>query len=94
MRLAAVVEVVGVIRGSKGQLWSATSEAGPGLTRQALYDYLGSKAEGAAISLGRRISLGDHAVPAKVFRKEFRPPQSFRFLTEAEKKLLGEWMQR
>jgi predicted transcriptional regulator len=93
-RLAAVVEVVDVIRGSKTQLWSRTSQSGPGLTRRTLFDYLEGKTEGVALALGRRLSLGDDANPAKVFRAPFNAPQSFRFLTESETALLSTWMER
>ncbi len=93
-RLAAVIEVAEAIRGTKTQLWTRTSQSGPGLTRQALFDYLRGKAEGVALSLGRRVSLGEGASPTEVFRSAFHAPQSFRFLTEPEAKLLSQWMER
>jgi len=85
-RLAAVVEVVDVVRGSKTALWKVATAEGGGVTRQALSTYLEGKAEGVAIRLGQRIDLGTKALPKKVFGASFRPPQSFRYLTDAEKK--------
>ncbi|MET0334106.1 MAG: hypothetical protein ABW190_07520, partial [Rhizobacter sp.] len=93
-RLAAVVEVVDVVRGSKTALWKIASAEGGGITRQALAAYFEGKVEGAAIRLGRRVDLGAKVSPSKVFGTSFHPPQSFRYLTDVEKarvrKLIGE----
>jgi len=91
-RLAAIAEIVEAIRGSKTHLWERTSQSGAGLTRKALYEYLEGKSEAVALSLGRRVSLGDDASPVKVFRASFHAPQSYRFLTDAEKALLSDWI--
>ena len=92
-RLAAVVEVVDVIRGPKTHLWSMTSRSGPGLTRKTLFDYLAGADEGVALALGRRLSLGEDATPQTVFRSAFHAPQSFRFLTDVEKTHLSTWLE-
>jgi hypothetical protein len=52
------------------------------------------KEQGVALALGRRLKLEDGATPQKVFQASFRAPQSFRFLTEVEKTLLSEWIER
>lgn len=84
-RLAAVVQVSGVLRASKTALWQAAVSEGGGLTRKALFDYLNGKALGVAIRLGSRVDLGPSVHAKKVFGTSFRAPQSFRYLTEAEK---------
>lgn len=84
-RLAAVVQVAGVVRASKTALWQVAANEGGGITRQALSDYLVGKEQGVAIRLGRRFDLGSGVLPKKVFGASFRPPQSFRYLSETEK---------
>jgi predicted transcriptional regulator len=84
-RLAAVVQVAGVVRASKTALWQVATSEGGGITRLALSNYFAGKAQGVAIRLGRRLSLGTDVLPKKVFGASFRPPQSFRYLSETEK---------
>ncbi len=84
-RLAAIVQVSGVLRASKTALWRAAVSEGGGITRQALFDYLGGKELGVAIRLGGRTDLGPDVLPKKVFGASFRPPQSFRYLSDTEK---------
>lgn len=84
-RLAAIVEVAGVVRASKTALWRVAATEGGGITRQALSNYLDGKKLGVAIRLGSRLNLGSGVLPKKLFGASFRPPQSFRYLSEAEK---------
>lgn len=84
-RLAAIVQVAGVVRASKTVLWQVAAAEGGGITRQALSDYLNGKELGVAIRLGKRVDLGSGVLPKKVFGGSFRPPQSFRYLLDAEK---------
>lgn len=85
-RLAAVVQVAGIVRASKTALWQVATSEGGGITRQALSNYLIGKEEGVAIRLGKRFNLGSDVLPKKVFGASFRPPQSFRYLSETEKR--------
>ncbi|MGC4395699.1 ASCH domain-containing protein [Hydrogenophaga crocea] len=84
-RLAAIVQVAGVVRVSKTALWRVAAAEGGGITRQALFDYFEGKELGVAIRLGKRIKLGSGLPPKKVFGASFRPPQSFRYLSDTEK---------
>lgn len=84
-RLAAIVQVTGVVRASKSALWQVAAAEGGGITRQALSDYLEGKELGVAIRLGKRVNLGSGVLPSKVFGASFRPPQSFRYLSDVEK---------
>ncbi len=84
-RLATIVQVAGVVRASKTALWRVAAAEGGGITRQALCEYFEGKELGVAIRLGKRINLGSGLLPKKVFGAAFRPPQSFRYLSDAEK---------
>lgn len=83
-RLTAVVEVVDVVRGSKAALWRMSVNEGGCITREGLMAYLEGKDIAVALRLGRRQSLDDGVIPRTVFGASFRPPQSFRYLTEVE----------
>lgn len=84
-RLAAVVEVAGVVRGSKTALWRIAAHEGGGITRQALSAYMQGKSSGVAIRLGQRQVLERNVAARDVFGASFRPPQSFRYLSDSEK---------
>ena len=84
-RLAAIVQVAGVLRASKTALWQVAATEGGGITRQALSDYLEGKDVGVAIRLGRRLDLGSGVLPKKIFGASFRPPQSFSYMSDTEK---------
>ncbi|MGE4242379.1 hypothetical protein [Ramlibacter sp.] len=84
-RLAAIVQVANVVRGSKTALWQVALAEGGGITRQALSDYLEGKEFGVAIRLGERVNLGSGVLPREIFGASFRPPQSFRYLSDTEK---------
>lgn len=84
-RLVAIVQVAGVLRASKTALWQIAAAEGGGITRQALSDYFEGKELGVALRLGKRVDLGAGVLPRKVFGKSFHPPQSFRYLSNAEK---------
>lgn len=84
-RLAAIVQVTGVVRASRSALWQVAAAEGGGITRKALSHYLKGKELGVAIRLGKRLKLGSGLLPSEVFGETFRPPQSFRYLSDAEK---------
>lgn len=84
-RLAAIVQVAGVVRASKTALWQVAVAEGGGITRKALSNYLEGKELGVAIRLGKRVDLGSSVLPKMVFGASFRPPQSFRYLSDTEK---------
>lgn len=86
--LVGIVQVAGVVRASKTALWQLAAIEGGGITRKALFDYLHGKELGVAIRLGKRVTLGSGVLPQKVFGASFRPPQSFRYLSGADKAMV------
>lgn len=84
-RLAAIVQIAGVVRASKTALWQLASVERGGITRRALFEYFEGKDFGVAIRLGERLDLGSGMFPKNVFGASFRPPQSFRYLSDTEK---------
>lgn len=87
-RIVALVEVGRTIRGSKTRLWELSRQEGGGISRRRLFSYLDGKKEAVALELKRRITLATELDPSDVFGADFRPPQSFRYLTKQEWGLL------
>jgi predicted transcriptional regulator len=84
-RIAAVIEITDVLRASRTTLWKAASLEGGGVTKQVLFDYLEGKQQGIGLRLGQRVTFSNGILPSTIFGKTFRPPQSFRYLSIAEK---------
>jgi predicted transcriptional regulator len=83
-RIVAFVEVGRVVRGSKTRLWEISREEGGGITRRKLFAYLDGKKEAVALELKRSVQLATGVDPLDIFGPDFRPPQSFRYLTNDE----------
>lgn len=86
--LAAIVEVVDVVRASKTALWRIASDEGGGISKRLLMDYFEGKDIGVALRLGKRVSLDAGLTAKRVFGATFRAPQSFRYLSDREKAAL------
>ena len=91
--LAAIVEVTEVIRASRTALWRMASTEGGGISRRSLMDYFEGKDVGVALRLGKRVSLDAGLAAKRVFGTTFRPPQSFRYLSDGEKLALRRLLQ-
>ncbi len=89
-RIVALAEVGQTIRGNKTKLWKLAQDEGGGISRRKLFAYLNGKKEGFALELKRTLKIGDGIDPKKLFGKQFYPPQSFRYLSRDELKLLTE----
>lgn len=79
----AVVEVKSVVEAPASTLWMLNSSKGGGLTRSELRSYFSGKRKGYAVMLGQVLKPRFPIEPTKIVHG-FRPPQSFRYLTESE----------
>lgn len=83
-KIIAITRIQNVFRGSKTHLWALAQEKGGGISRKQLFDYMDGKDEGVAIELDRLLKLKDGVHLRTVFGEDFKPPQSFRYLTPSE----------
>jgi predicted transcriptional regulator len=87
-RIVALVDVEGVEHASPSTLWKRCSSRGTGLARAELLAYLDGKDKGYGVLLGQVTKPGKPIEPGAVI-KDFRPPQSYRYLSTAELKSIG-----
>lgn len=87
-RIVGVVEVESIVHASPARLWTRCKPRGPGLERKELLEYFTGKDLGYGILLGAVVKPVK-AFPPETFFKDFRAPQSFRYLTTAELKRVG-----
>jgi predicted transcriptional regulator len=88
-KIVAVAKVGEVIRGSRNKLWSITKNSGIGISRRALFSYMEGIEEGVALKFSKAIKIDDGLNPLLVFGIDFRPPQFFRYLRQAEIDILA-----
>ena len=83
-RVVAVAKIKKTVVGAPASLWSYAQAHGPGVTRDQLFDYLTGKETAVALHLAEvrcfRLPISLH----RLLPSGARPPQSFRYLTEAE----------
>lgn len=82
-RIVATVKVVGVTEGSPTALWNLSQEKCGGVSRQLIRDYFIGKKTGFAIEISDVAKFEQAIDPKKMF-KNFRAPQSFRYLDAKE----------
>ena len=87
-KIVALVHVEDVIFATPSKLWAHSKERGGGVSRSELLQYLFGKDRGYGIFLGEVFRLKTPAEPATVI-SDFRPPQSYRYLSLAESKKLA-----
>ena len=78
-KIVATARVVDVTEGSPSALWELAKIRKGGVTRQLIRDYFSGKKTGFAIGISDVMEFEQPVDPKKVF-KDFRPPQSFRYL--------------
>lgn len=78
-KIVATARVVDVTEGSPSALWELAKIRNGGVTRQLIRDYFSGKKTGFAIGISDVMEFEQPVDPKKVF-KDFRPPQSFRYL--------------
>lgn len=89
-RVVAVAQLGQVLRGTKSRLWELARAHGGGISRRKLFAYMEGKKHGVALELLRRRRIVGGIDPRSLFGDEFRPPQSFRYLSQGELSLLSE----
>jgi predicted transcriptional regulator len=87
-RLVGIVGIEGAIFASPASVWTKCRARGPGLKRKELMDYFEGKDQAYGVLLGSLSLPGKPIRPKSLFR-EFRPPQSYRYLTATQLRLIG-----
>lgn len=83
-RIIGFAKVARVTQGTPNQLWRLTREIEGGITRRKLFTYLNGSRKGVAIEL-KKITLVPGGVdPGLCLGRDFRPPQSFKYLSKRE----------
>lgn len=83
-RIVAVAEIENVVTATPFKLWELCRSQSGGISQKELYSYLSGVAEGRAISLKNVREFNNIINPRDLFGDDFRPPQSFRYLSKSE----------
>lgn len=83
-RIVGFAKVARVTQGSPTQLWRLTKDIKGGITRRKLFTYLAGRKTGVAIELKKITLLPGGVDPRVCLGRGFRPPQSFRYLSDRE----------
>ncbi len=83
-RIVGFAKVVRVEQGTPTQLWQLTRKTNAGISRRKLFDYLKGSKTAVAIELGKITPIHGLVDPRKCLGRGFRPPQSFRYLSQDE----------
>lgn len=83
-QIVAVAQIGHVFRGSKSRLWELSRIKGGGISRRKLFGYMQGKKEGVALELLKVFRIDGGIYPHLLFGDGFRPPQSFRYLSQDE----------
>ncbi len=83
-KVIAVATVKDVLVGSRTRLWNLAKTKGGAVSRRKLFEYFEGKKKGFAIEMVKVRSIPGGLDPRLLFGRDFRPPQSFRYLTEME----------
>lgn len=87
-RIVGFATVVGVTQGSPTQLWQLTRRCDGGITKPRLFAYLKNSQTAVAIELSKVTRLPGGVDPWCCLGPDFRPPQSFRYLSQSELALI------
>lgn len=79
-KIVATARVIEVIEGSPTALWDLAKEKKGGVTRQLIREYFTGKKKGFAIELSDIAEMDPPIDPKRMF-DDFKPPQSFRYLS-------------
>lgn len=83
-KIVAVAKIGEIFRGSKSRLWEISRIKGGGISRRKLFKYMQDKKEGVALELMKVLGIDGGVSPHVLFGNGFRPPQSFRYLSQSE----------
>lgn len=87
-RLVGIVEIEGTVFASPASVWTKCRARGPGLERKELMEYFAGKDQAYGVLLGSLTRPEKPVRPNSLFR-DFRPPQSYRYLTSNELRRIG-----
>jgi predicted transcriptional regulator len=83
-RIIGFAKIVRVTQGTPTQLWRLRRGIEGGITKRKLFTYLNGSRKAVAIEL-KKITLVPGGVdPRLCLGRDFRPPQSFKYLSERE----------
>ena len=88
-RIVGFATVVGGTQGTPTQLWQLTRRCDGGITRPRLFAYLKNSPTAVAIELSKIKRLPGGIDPWRCLGRDFRPPQSFRYLSQNELTLIA-----
>jgi predicted transcriptional regulator len=87
-RIVGLATVAGVTQGTPTQLWQLTKRCDGGITKPRLFAYLKNSPTAVAIELSKITRLPGGIDPWRCLGPDFRPPQSFRYLSQNELALI------
>jgi predicted transcriptional regulator len=91
-KIVALAQVKHVFHSSRTGLWNLAKTKGGGISRRRLFSYLAGKKDAFAIELIKVKPITGGIDPVLIFGKNFRPPQSFRYLTDEERVKLSKFI--
>jgi predicted transcriptional regulator len=83
-RIVGFATIAGITQGTPSQLWRLSRQLDGGVSRRELFAYLDGTRTGVAIELKNITPLPGGTDPRLCLGRNFRPPQSFRYLSEKE----------
>lgn len=83
-RIVGFAKIARVTQGTPTQLWRLTQQVNGGISKSKLFAYFGSSKTGVAIELSKVTPMPSGIDPRLCLGRGFRPPQSFRYLSEKE----------
>lgn len=83
-RIVGFAKIARVTRGTPTQLWRLTQQVNGGISKSKLFAYFGSSKTGVAIELSKVTPMPSGIDPRLCLGRDFRPPQSYRYLSEKE----------
>ena len=83
-RIVGFAKIARVTQGTPTQLWRLTHQVNGGFSKSKLFAYFGSSKTGVAIELSKVTPMPGGIDPRLCLGRGFRPPQSFRYLSEKE----------
>ena len=83
-RIVGFAKISRVTQGTPTQLWRLTHQVNGGFSKSKLFAYFGSSKTGVAIELSKVTPMPSGIDPRLCLGRGFRPPQSFRYLSEKE----------
>jgi predicted transcriptional regulator len=83
-RIVGFAKIARVTKGTPAQLWRLTQQVNGGISKDKLFTYFGSSMTGVAIELSKVTPMPGGIDPRLCLGRGFRPPQSFRYLSDME----------